>query len=78
MLVRKLELRFCMARTANALAIFHDGHHRDPGALARWSVVMSSRVVLKSSGIQQQMGFHHLRTEGELWSRLVWKSNVVG
>ena len=44
-LVRKLELRFCMARTATALAIFHDGHHRDPGSLARWSIMMSSRLV---------------------------------
>ena len=53
MLVRKLELRFCMARTANALAIFHDGHHRDPGALARWTSVMprpvSSRKATGSS-----------------------------
>ena len=55
MLVHKLEYRFCMARTATALAIFHDGHHRDPGALARWGTMMSSRLVQKSSGIQQQV-----------------------
>jgi len=34
-----------MARTATALAIFYDGHHRHPGALARWYIMMSSRLV---------------------------------
>ena len=55
MLVLKLEYRFYMARTATALAIFHDGHHRDPGALARWCIMMSSRLVLTSHELQQQM-----------------------
>ena len=77
MLVRKLELRFCMARTANALAIFHDGHHRDPGALARWTSVMPRPVSSRKVAGSSSRWFHHLRTEGELWSRLVWKSNVV-
>ena len=42
-LVRKLEYRFRLVSAANALAIFHDGHHRDPGALARWYIMMPSR-----------------------------------
>ena len=44
-LVRELEYRHCMARTATALAIFHHGHHRHPAGLARWSAMMSSRLV---------------------------------
>ena len=41
----KLELRCRLVSAATALAIFHDGHHRDPGTLARWSIMMSSRLV---------------------------------
>ena len=44
-LVRELEYRCRLVSAATALAIFYDGHHRDPGALARWSAVMSSRLV---------------------------------
>ena len=47
-LVFKLEYRSRLVSATSVVAIFHDGHHRDPGALARWSIMMSSRLVLKS------------------------------
>ena len=76
MLVHKLEYRFCMARTANALAIFHDGHHRDPGALARWSAMISSRLVLKSHELTKQM-VKASRTKAVVSSRLEKKCGLM-
>ena len=76
MLVWELEPRHCMARTTSVVAIFHDGHHRTPPSLARWSAVMSSRLVLKSSGLSQQMVSPSSHGD-PIALALVWKRNVV-
>ena len=55
MLVQGLEYRSRLVSATSVVAIFHDGHHRDPGALARWYIMMSSRLVLKSHELCQQM-----------------------